>query len=303
MRLPARALQSILTSSMSALLIDTYSLFFRAFHALPPMNTADGTPTNAVYGFASLLIKMLREHAPSGTAFALDLPGTTERKQAFPAYKQNRAPVPSPLVRQLGLLDELIDALGFPAFGVPGFEGDDVLATLARKLGERGEDVLIASGDRDSFQLVRERTHVLFLGRRGAPEQRYDRAAVHARFGLPPEQLPSYVALVGDPSDNIPKIPGIGPRTAQELVAAHGSAEAILAHLEQVPSAKLRATLSAHAEILLRNEALARLREDLQLDAEPLIAPLTETATQRTSALLERLECRSLLPRLAALPV
>ena len=287
---------------MRALLIDTYSLFFRAFHALPPMNTADGTPTNAICGFASLLIKLLREHTPDGIAFALDLPGETERKRAYPEYKGGRAPVPSDLVRQLQLLDRLIGALGFPAFGVPGFEADDVLATLARRLGERGADVLIASGDRDSLQLVRERTHVLFMGRRGAPEQLYDVPAVVARFGLSPEQLPSYVALVGDPSDNLPKVPGIGPRTAQQLIAEHGSAVALLAKLPEVRSEKLRATLSAHAERLLRNDALARLHDDLPLDAEPLVAPFTMTARQRTAELLEQLECKSLLPRLMALP-
>lgn len=288
---------------MTALLIDTYSLFFRAFHALPPMNTADGTPTNALYGFSSLLLKLLREHAPSGTAFALDLPGQTERKREFAEYKAGRAPVPGPLVQQLQQLPQLLAAFGFPAFAVPGFEADDVLATLARRLAEQGADVLIASGDRDSLQLVRERTHVLFMGRRGAPEQRYDRAAVIARFGLPPEQLPSYVALVGDPSDNLPKVPGIGPRTAQALIAAHGSAAAVLAKLGEVTSPKLRAALAEHAELLLRNERLARLHDDLPLEGAQLTAPFTERARQNLGTLFERLECASLLPRLAALRV
>ena len=288
---------------MTALLIDTYSLFFRAFHALPPMNTADGTPTNALYGFSSLLIKLLREHAPSGTAFALDLPGETERKREYPEYKGGRAPVANELVQQLQQLPRLLAAFGFPRFGVAGFEADDVLATLARRLGEQSQDVLIASGDRDSLQLVRARTHVLFMGRRGAPEQRYDHAAVLARFGLPPEQLPSYVALVGDPSDNLPKLPGIGPRTAQALIAAHGSAAGVLQNLSAVSNPKLRATLSEHAELLLRNERLARLRDDLPLDAPRLVAPFTERARRDSSELLQRLECASLLPRLAALPV
>lgn len=286
---------------VTALLLDTYSLFFRAYHALPKMNTADGMPTNALYGFAVLLLKMLREHTPAGTAFALDLPGTTERKRVYPEYKGNRGPVPSDLVAQLGLLQQLIEASGFPAFGVGGFEADDVLATLARKLGERGDAVLIASGDRDSLQLVRERTHVLFLGRRGAPPQRYDRAAVLARFGVTPEQLPSYVALVGDPSDNLPKIPAIGPRTAQSLIASCGDAAGLLAHAADLPNPKLRATLLAHAETLLRNESLARLRDDLDLGAGPWTAPLTGAAIERVAALLERLECTSLLPRLQAL--
>jgi DNA polymerase-1 len=287
---------------VTALLLDTYSLFFRAFHALPPMNTSDGTPTSALYGLLALLIKLLREQAPEGVAWALDAPQQTQRAREYAAYKQGRAEVPDELARQFALLEQLIAALPFPAYRAPGFEADDVLATLARVLAERGRDVLIVSGDRDALQLVRERTHVLFVGRRGGPPERYDRAAVLARFGVTPEQLPSYVALVGDPADNLPKVPGIGPKSAGALIAGHDSAGALLAQLDRVPSARVRDILAQHREQILQSERLARLRDDLELGcAEDCVAPLDAASLARLHALCERLEFRSLLPRLAAL--
>jgi DNA polymerase-1 len=287
---------------MTALLLDTYSLFFRAFHALPPMNTVDGTPTSAVYGLSALLIKLLREHAPEGVAFALDGPEQTQRAREFAGYKQNRAKVPDALPGQFALLDELIAALGLPAWRVPGFEADDVLATLAGKLGARGKDVLIVSGDRDSLQLVRERTHVLFVGRRGGPPERYDRAAVLARFGVQPEQLPAYVALVGDPADNLPKVPGIGPKIASGLIAAHGSTQALLAALPTVANARVRQLLSEHRDQILQSERLARLHDDLELECDPdCVAALSTAALDRLRAFCDRYEFKSLVPRLEAL--
>lgn len=286
---------------MTGLLIDVYSLFFRAFHALPPMHASDGTPTSAVYGFAAFVIKLLREWSPSGVAFAIDAPGPTERARVFPAYKQTRLAMPNEAGAQLPILRSSIAALGFPAFSVRGFEADDVLATLARLSSSRGEETLIVSGDRDLFQVARGRTAVLFVGRRGGVPERYDQAAVQARFGVAPEQLPTYVALVGDPSDNLPKVPGIGPRTAARLVSEHGSASALLGALQSVPSARLREALRAHAGQVLRTEALARLRDDLDLGPGPYAAPLSCTAIESTRALFARLEFHSLLPRLEAL--
>jgi DNA polymerase-1 len=283
------------------LLIDTYSLFFRAYHALPPMSTSAGFPTNAVYGFTSVLIKLLREHAPSGIAFAIDV-GETFRHREYPAYKAGRSAAPDALSAQFSSLRELLDALGCPVFGVPGFEADDVIATLARELEARGDAVLIASGDRDLLQLVRARVHVLFVGRRGGPMELYDQAAVVGRFGIAPEQLPSLTALVGDPADNIPKVPGIGARTGSALIAAHGNVEHLLDHLGDVRAARVREALERNANEIRLHASLARLRDDVELAGSSVrTQPLTHTALDRTRALLERLEFRSLLPRLDAL--
>src|SRR5262245_26263072 len=156
-----------LRMSADIVLFDTYSLLFRAFHALPSMCTSRGFPTSALYGFCSVVIKVLREQKPRALSFAVDAPVRTFRKERYAEYKTGRQKAPSELVLQLDRLDELFEAFGVPAFCTPGFEADDVLATLARRLAAEGTSSLVVSGDRDLLQLVDERTRVLFMGRRG----------------------------------------------------------------------------------------------------------------------------------------
>jgi DNA polymerase I len=286
---------------VTVLLVDTYSAFFRAFFALPPMNTLTGEPTQALYGLSTLLLKLLREERPSGVAFAVDRPEPTFRHEAFPAYKGTRDAVPSALSLQFGRLSELLDALGFPRFAVRGFEADDVLATLADELTKKGERALIATGDRDLLQLVSEHVDVLFLGQRGKPATRYDVAAVHERFGIAPERLPVYVAFVGDTSDNVPNVKGIGPVAAQKLAAQFASVDELLAHSDDIENARLRAIVLAHAQQLRDSEHLVRLRRDVPLPEGPRHAALTRAAVERTRVVFEELEFRSLLPRLEKL--
>lgn len=280
------------------LVFDTFSVFFRAFHALPPMNTRAGLPTSAVYGMAVLLLKLLRERSPKGLCFARDRSEPTFRHRQYEEYKAHRAPLPNPLVSQLGLLDRLLDALGAPVFGVSGYEADDVIATLARELAAQDEQVCVVSGDRDLFQVVRERVHVLFIGRRGQPPVVYDEAAIAQRFHLSPAQLPSFVALVGDSADNLLGVSGVGDKTAQKLVAQFGSAGALLAGLDQVKSASLRESLAAAADRIRQNEALARLHSEVPLPEGPRYAAFTPRAKAALGALFEELEFQSLLPRL-----
>jgi DNA polymerase-1 len=280
---------------LSVLLIDTYSLFFRSFHALPPMSTLAGEPTGALYGFSALLLKLLREHKPAGVAFAVDRPEPTFRHDSYPDYKATRAPLPSPLVLQLRKLDALLEAFGFPRFSARGFEADDVLASLAARIA--GE-VLIATGDRDMLQLVDQRVRVVFLGQRGKPPKLYDEAAVRERFGIPPARLPVYAALVGDSSDNIPKVKGIGPAAAQKLSEQFESIDALLAG--ELANARMRTLIHDHAAQLRASEALIRLRRDVPLEGE-LFAPLTKQSAEQTRAMFEQLEFKSLIPRLDAL--
>src|SRR4051812_20285205 len=206
-----------------ALLLDTYSLFFRAFHALPPMSTRAGEPTSALYGFSSLLLKVLREQPGAALAFALDAPQATFRHEAFDEYKAGRAATASALSAQFERLRQLLDALAVPAFRCPGFEADDVLATLAKRARDQGLPALVVSGDRDLLQLARGSVRVYFVGRRSKEALIYDEAAVFARFGVVSEFLPSYVALIGDPSDNLPGVPGIGASTARRLLTGKRS--------------------------------------------------------------------------------
>lgn len=283
------------------LLLDTFGLFYRSFYALPRMTTSLGQPTNALYGLCTLLLKFAREHRPNALAFALDAPGPTFRHRVYPAYKAGRPALPDELGAQFATLDELIAAAGVPAFRIPGFEADDILATLTRKLVADDHEVLIATGDRDLLQLVGDRVGVLFLGARGKPARLYDAAAVHARFGIEPRRLPSYAALIGDPADNIPGVAGIGTQTARRLCADHGSVDGIFAALPKLGKPALQATLTAHHADLVRNESLIRLRDDLDLGAGPLCAGVAPDAIANLRALLTRLEFRSLLPRLDAL--
>jgi DNA polymerase I len=284
----------------SNLLIDTYSVFFRAFHALPPMNTSAGEPTSALYGFSVLLLKALREHKPAAIAFAVDAPQKTFRHNLYGDYKGQREAAPSALVAQLRRLDELLRALAVPVFSVAGFEADDVLASLAMKLSDQ-PSIVVISGDRDLLQLVSRNVCVEFIGARGRKPTTYDEAAIEQRFQIRPDQLPSWTALVGDPSDNIPAVRGVGPRTASALIRKFENVGNLLEHLGEVAPEKLRETLTRNTEQIRLNEELARLRVDVPLGVGPFVAPLQHEALDRMRAVFEELEFKSLVERLSKL--
>lgn len=283
------------------LALDTSSLFFRAQHALPPMNTSRGEPTRALYGFSALLLKLLREIEPIGLVLALDAPEPTFRHERDGSYKGTRGPPPSELRQQWPRLEQLIEGLGVPAFRVPGFEADDILATVARRLRERGQPVVVVSGDRDLMQTAVPPIEVLFVGRRGQPGERYDAAAVEARFGVGPERLASYAAFIGDNSDNIAGVSGIGPRAAAKLVREFGDVAAILENAPAIQPERLRELVLGARQQLIDNEALTRLQDDVPLPEGELYRSIDTAAHARLKALFEELEFRSLLPRLAKL--
>lgn len=283
------------------LLFDTFSLFFRAHHALPPMSTSAGEPTAALYGFSALLLKLMREHRGAELCFALDAPAATFRHEAYAGYKGTRDALPDELGPQFGRLDELLAALGVPVFRLPGFEADDVLATLAGELRRSQVTALVVSGDRDLLQLAHGSVQVLFMGRRGKDALLYDEAAVRARFRLPPQRLPSYVALVGDSSDNLPGVPGVGPGTAARLLADVSSCDELLSRLDAVAPQRVRQALDAHREQILLTERLARLRDDLELGQGARHALPSVEALRRVRGWFEALEMKSLLARIDAL--
>lgn len=286
---------------MAVLLFDTLSLLYRAHHALPPMTTRAGEPTAALYGFSALLLKLLREQRPEGVAFALDSGGPTFRRDLFEGYKASRARVPDELRAQRERLAEVLDAIGAPRFAAPGFEADDVLATLAREIAATGRDVSIVSGDRDLLQTVAPRVRVIFVGRRGQDHVVYDEAAVEERFGVPPSQLASVVALCGDTADDLPGVPGVGVKTAAKWIARYGDVSGLLSHVDEAQPARLRDALRQRAAQLELNERLARLRSDVPLGEGVRFAPVDAGALGRLRPVLERLEMKSLLGRLDAL--
>ena len=239
------------------LLIDGNSLTYRAFFALPTdMATSAGQVTNAVFGFASMLATLLRDHDPRGVAVAFDLPGLTFRHEKLADYKANRERQPDILYEQLDLVRELVMALGLWAVDAKGFEADDVIATLATMARDSGRDVLVVTGDRDAYQLVEDPHIRVLYNKRGVSEYvLYDEAGIRDRTGVDPADYVEYAALRGDQSDNLPGVPGVGEKTAARLINAHGGLDGVFAAVgEQTP--KLRENLAG-------NEARARLNADL----------------------------------------
>jgi DNA polymerase-1 len=281
------------------LLLDAFSLFFRAFYALPAMNTSRGEPTSAVYGLSVLLLKLIREQRPVGLAFALDV-GRTFRHAGYQEYKATRGGAPSALGAQMPRLTELLRVLDVPAFGSPGFEADDVLATLSRELAGRDQAPMVITGDHDCLQLARGAARVMIVSRGTAKAEIYDELAIRMRFGLRPDQLPEYRALVGDPSDNIPGVPGIGPRTASALIGRFGDVATLLARLDEVTPPRIREAIQAVADKLPLYADISRLRDEVPLPPEPHWRPIDAAARERLRAFFEELEFKSLLPRIDA---
>ncbi len=281
------------------LLIDGHSLAYRAFYALPDdMKTASGQVTNAVYGFTSVLVNLLRDHRPGRVAVAFDLPGGTFRHERLDSYKANRSAPPEIFRQQLGLLREVLSALGVRTVEAPGFEADDVLATLATEAAGRGLDVAVVTGDRDAFQLVSDPHVTVLYPRRGMSDpDRYDEQGIEARTGVRPVDYVTYAALRGDTSDNLPGVPGVGEKTAARLVNTYGDIDGIYEALDdQTP--KLRESLAGAEDAVRLNCELMALRRDLDLPVAVDDLAVTPTDTDEIRRLVEFLEFGSLLGRL-----
>ncbi len=279
-------------------LLDGHSLSYRAFFALPTsLATSSGQVTNAVYGFTSMLIKLLAEERPDRVAVAFDKGPPTERLARYAEYKAGRTEAPDEFREQMGLIREVLETLAVPIVEIEDHEADDAIATLAVRAHREGMEAVIVTADRDFFQLVRPGIRVMF-NRKGISDiVDYDEAAVQARFGLPPEKYLDYVALKGDPSDNIPGVPGVGEKTASRLIQEHGSVEAVVAGAEAL-SPKLAAAVSEAGDQLRLNKELARLRTDLDLGIDPDDCRLGDRDDDAVRRLFNALEFRTLLERL-----
>jgi len=204
-------------------LIDTSAYFYRAYFALPPLTTADGLPTNAIYGFTTMILKLLDQHQPSHIAAVLDRPEPTFRHKAYDQYKANRDVMPDDLQVQIPHIREILKAFNIRAVDKVGFEADDLIGTLALRAATDGCEVVIISGDKDLCQLIGPKIIMLDTMK----DKVMDRAAVEAKYGLGPGHIIDMLALTGDTSDNVPGVPGIGPKTAQSLLSQFGSLDAI----------------------------------------------------------------------------
>ena len=283
---------------MRLMVLDGNSVAYRAFFALPAdMATADGTVTNAVFGFVSMLANVVRDHQPDHLAVVFDRKEPTFRHKQAPEYKAQRESQPDILYQQLDTIRELLGALGVATFEAPGFEGDDIIATIARLVAGSGNEVIIVTGDRDSYQLVSDPWVRVVYNKRGVSDyDLLDEAGVVAKTGVHPSMYADYAALRGDPSDNLHGVPGVGEKTAAKLIVQYGAIDAVFdAAAEQSP--KLRENLVAHRERVVRNAALMRLRDDVPIDIEPS-ALVPRPDDEAVARIFDRLEFRSLLPRI-----
>lgn len=291
------------TSQKRLLLIDGHSMAYRAFYALPVENfkTSAGQPTNAIYGFASMLINLIKEEKPTHIAVAFDVSRKTFRTERFPEYKANRASTPDEFRSQMSHINEMIDSFGIKHFEVEGFEADDIIATLAKAAEIKGFDTLICTGDRDSFQLVNNKTTVLYPKKGVTEMSRMTPAAVVEKYGLTPQQYPDFAALRGDPSDNLPSVPGVGEKTATKWIIDYGSLEKLLENSKEIPG-KVGESLRANIEVVKLNRELTHLLDDvdLSLDVEDLAWPGFDAGTM--SMFFEKLEIRALKERIKSLP-
>ncbi len=248
------------------LLLDGHSLAYRAFFALPVENfsTSTGQHTNAVYGFTSMLINVLRDEAPTHVGVAFDVSRKTFRAAEYPEYKAGRSATPTEFSGQLPLLREVLDALRVKHLGVEGFEADDVIATLTHRAVEQGHEVVICTGDRDAFQLVNDKVTLLYPVRGVSEVWRMDPAAVTEKYLVPPERYSDLAALVGETSDNLPGVPGVGPKTAAKWLGQYGDLAGVVAHVDEIKG-KAGESLREHLDGVLRNRRLNQLVDDLDL--------------------------------------
>ena len=264
--------------SDTVLIIDGHSMAFRAFYALPPDNfvTATGQHTNAVYGFVSMLTRLLETERPTHVAVAFDVSRHSFRSEEYPEYKGTREATPEEFKGQVELIREVLDAMGIVSLSREGFEADDILATLAHRASQQGATVLVVSGDRDSFQTVTDSVTVLYPGTGPGDLRRMTPEAVEAKYGVPPHRYPEIAAIVGETSDNLPGVPGVGPKTAAQWINKYDGLDNLLARADEI-GGKRGAALREHMDDVVRNRRLNRLLTDMDLGVAP--ADLARRAT------------------------
>ena len=264
---------------------------FRAFYALPADNfvTATGQHTNAVYGFVSMLTRLLQTERPTHVAVAFDVSRHSFRTEEYPEYKGTRDATPEEFKGQVELIREVLDAMGIVSLSREGFEADDILATLAYRAGHEGATVLVVSGDRDSFQTVTDNVTVLYPGATPGDLRRMTPAAVEAKYGVPPQRYPEIAAIVGETSDNLPGVPGVGPKTAAQWINKYDGLDNLLARADEI-GGKRGAALREHMDDVIRNRRLNRLLTDMDLEVGPADLARRPTNVAAVDRLFDSLE-------------
>lgn len=281
-------------------IIDGSSLVHRAFYALPLLTTASGQYTNAVYGLTTMVVKLLGDLKPEAVAVAFDKSRITFRTEAYAEYKAHRKATPNELGEQFPLAREVLSAMGIVVLEEGGFEADDIIGTLACKAARSGWEVIIVTGDRDALQLIGPSTRVM-LTRKGITEmQMFDREALYTHYSVTPEQIPDLKGLMGDASDNIPGVPGIGEKTATKLIAEFGSVENLLANIDQVSGKKLQENLRNNTEVAVLSKKLATIECNMELGFEERDFSI-KPDPERVRELFTKLEFKTLLAKIDTL--
>ena len=280
-------------SNEKLVLVDGSSYLFRAFHALPPLTTADGTPTGAVHGVLNMLNKLAREQEADYFAVVFDAPGKTFRDEMFEEYKANRPPMPDDLRVQIDPILDAVKGMGIPLLRIKGVEADDVIGTLCRRAKAAGMETLVSTSDKDMAQLVQNGVTLVNT----MSDTVLDDEGVLAKFGVTPAQMIDYLALVGDSSDNIPGVPKVGPKTAAKWLGQYGSVDDIIENAEDI-GGKVGESLREHIEQLRLSQKLATIDQDVELDEAPTDLRLSEPDVETLRALYTRLEMRTLLRQL-----
>jgi DNA polymerase I len=286
-------------SGKTLMLVDGHGLAFRAYHGLPEtLATSAGEPTNAVFGFTSMLLDSIDRHRPDYIVVSFDV-GKTFRHEAYEDYKAHRAPMPDDLHRQMNRIDQVLEALQIPVYVKEGYEADDVIGTLARIAGRECASVLVVTGDSDLLQLADDKTTILLPGRpRFSDFRLFDRDAVIKRYGFEPERIPDFKALVGDTSDNIPGVPGIGQKTATTLIQTYPDLETLREHIEDVTPTRARNALAEHFKLALQGRELATIIRDVELDLDLEQCHVSDFDREKVLEVFRELEFRTLLNRL-----
>src|SRR2546421_5110566 len=277
-------------------LVDGNNLAYRAFFALPEeLATSEGFSTNALLGFTNMLFKLLADYRPKGVAVAWDT-RPVHRHELLDTYKIERRPMPDLLAEQFPFFRPIVEAFGYRNLEFEGWEADDVIATLATRADEGGIKTTVVSTDRDAFQLVSDNVALMMTPRGVADVNVYTPERVELRYGIRPDQIPDFIGLKGDTSDNIPGVPGIGDKTAGQLIAQYGSLDAVIAHADELSPAR-RKNITEHADIARTSKELATMRRDLDIDCDPAQLVLDPPDRAQLKEIFRRFEFRNLLNR------
>ncbi len=275
-------------------LVDGSNYVYRAFYGIPQLTNSKGFPTNAIYGFTNMLLKLLRDIQPDYIVVTFDLKGATLRHEEYVDYKATRKPMPDDLIPQIPFIKDIVRGLSITVLEKQGVEADDIIGTLAGTASRLGWKTILVSGDKDLMQLIDENVTMIDTMK----DKTYDVAAVKERFGVNPDKVTEILGLMGDASDNIPGVPGIGPKTAQRLIEEYGSVEEVIRNTENLRNVKLRESFRRHADQARMSRQLALIRKDVDVDFDLKDAGRKEPDKEILSRLFSEFEFSSLLQEL-----